>query len=86
VESDFSVFHRVDDPYVLPAHLFVARLEQLIHYPGAVRARALAELERARVQDGLPGQGGSVQSDAQTTWVDDVTTHPAFAGAVARQQ
>jgi hypothetical protein len=88
MESDFSVFHRVDDPYALPGPVFAARLNQLVHYRGAVRGRALAELESGRSDQGaVPGRRGPVPgAEPGTEWVQDVTTHPAFAGAVARQQ
>lgn len=58
LESDFSVFHRIDDPYSLPGPVFVARLRQLVHYRGAVRGRALAELESSRTDPtGVPDDG-----------------------------
>jgi hypothetical protein len=88
MESDFSVFHRVDDPYALPAPVFAGRLNQLVHYQGAVRARALAELESSQSDAGaVPGRGGAMPGvPAGAEWVQDITAHPAFAGAVTRQQ
>lgn len=89
MESDFSVFHRIDDPYSLPAPIFVARLGQLMHYRGAVRGRALAELESSRAdQAAVPGHGGSVQPAGLppgTQWIPgDAAKAGDFAGVVKR--
>lgn len=92
VESDFSVLHRVDDPYALPAPVFAARLGQLPHYPGAVRGRAMAELERSDSGQGhgavlgqpAMGAGQRAGLPSGTQWVPDVTKSAAFAGIVTR--
>lgn len=83
VESDFSVFHRVDDPYIMPGPLFVTYLRNLVHYRGAVRGRALAELHQQ--QEAVPGHRGSVWSDdraGDVRWVDPAAApaHAGFAG------
>jgi hypothetical protein len=87
VESDFSVFHRCDDPYALPAPVFAARLGQLMHYRGAVRGRALAELE-SRQSDpaGAPGRGEQpVGLPPGTQWIPgDAAKAGDFVGVVKR--
>lgn len=65
MESDFSVLHRIDDPYALPGPVFTARLQCLPHYPGAVRARALAEYAARHDAPGVPGDRGPVRAGAQ---------------------
>lgn len=63
LESDFSVFHRIDDPYSLPGPVFVARLRQLVYYRGAVRGRAQAELESRNTDPtAVPEPGRPVRS------------------------
>lgn len=42
LESDFSVFHRVDDLYAVPSRRFLAWADRLVHYAGALRATAEA--------------------------------------------
>lgn len=41
IESDFSVLHRVEDPYQLPAPRFFSRAERFPYYNGAVRGALL---------------------------------------------
>lgn len=48
LESDFSVFHRVDDMYALPAAVFVSRAERMYAYKGALRMRAEMESSDSR--------------------------------------
>lgn len=46
LESDFSVFHRVDDMYALPAEQFFALSVRMAAYSGALAARFRQEGER----------------------------------------
>jgi hypothetical protein len=83
------VFHRCDDPYALPAPVFAARLGQLMHYRGAVRGRALAELEsRQSDPTAVSGHGGSAQPAGLppgTQWIPgDAAKAGDFAGVVKR--
>lgn len=47
LESDFSVFHRVDDMRQMPARRFLVLADRLVHYEGAFRAVVKAEAEAA---------------------------------------
>lgn len=42
IESDLSVFHRIDDPYPLSGSRMIRLIERLPVYEGAVRAALLA--------------------------------------------
>lgn len=50
IDSDLSVFHRVDDPDALSSSRFIRLAEFLPHYSGAVRNRMLVELRNAGPQ------------------------------------
>lgn len=54
IESDMSVFHRVEDVYVMRADTFFRRAEQLPAYEGALRARLRREQSRVAGQPGEP--------------------------------
>jgi hypothetical protein len=54
LESDFSVFHRIDNMYDLPAREFLAKAERLAAYTGVMQARVVAE-ERERAEGGESG-------------------------------
>jgi hypothetical protein len=85
VESDFSVFHRVDDPYALPAPVFAVRLGQLMHYRGAVRGRALAELDKRQDDPVLGGPAVPAGLPPGTQWIPgDAAKAGDFAGVVKR--
>jgi hypothetical protein len=43
LESDFSVFHRVDDMYAVPTRRFLAWAGRLVNYDGALRAAARSD-------------------------------------------
>ena len=45
IESDFSVFHRVDDVWSLPGPRFFRLAWRLAAYQGVMQARAVAEAE-----------------------------------------
>lgn len=48
LESDFSVFHRVDDMYALPAPKFFRQASRLFAYDGVLRRRLMNEIEHER--------------------------------------
>lgn len=48
VLSDFSVFHRIEDPLQLPSPRFFQLAERLPAYQGACQAKALAQQARQR--------------------------------------
>ena len=50
LESDFSVFHRIDDMYEMDAGRFWAMAERIMHYGGATAATARAQTEQPRVR------------------------------------
>ena len=57
IDSDMSVFHRVDDPRdSLPAPLYFARAVRLGAYQGVIQARVL---ERERGNAPTPGASGA---------------------------
>lgn len=47
IESDFSVFHRVDDVCTMPAPRFFKFAWRLMFYEGAMRGRMLALAEKS---------------------------------------
>lgn len=62
IESDFSVFHRVDNIAELSSSLFFDRAEMLPGYQGAVRAR----IEREALATKRPDPGiASLVADVQ---------------------
>lgn len=71
LESDFSVFHRVDDMYSMPARRFVSLANRLPAYQGVMTIRAEEQADRS-----APAVPGSVVSDS------DMRTDPAIAGLV----
>lgn len=46
IESDFSVFHRVEDVREIPASKFFPRVRRLVAYKGALRMTAEEEAEK----------------------------------------
>jgi hypothetical protein len=55
LESDFSVFHRIDNIYGLPAREFVAKAERMSAYAGVMQARVIEEKQREE-EGGVPMQ------------------------------
>lgn len=64
IESDLSVFHRVDDPMTLSGPSYFARAERLPAYEGVMRRRAQAEADR---NGGVSVTPGRVQVDDTTS-------------------
>lgn len=62
VESDMSVFHRVDDIMTLPGSLFFSRAERLGAYTGVVQARTLQERENGNGQTAAPSSSPQAQT------------------------
>lgn len=54
VESDLSVFHRVDNFRSLPSVRFYALASRLVHYDGAVRHVLTSVVERQRADASAP--------------------------------
>lgn len=72
IDSDMSVFHRVDDARTsLPAPLYFARANRLGAYAGVMQARIV---EQQRNENGTPSVGvsGPRQQGAATKVSDDV--------------
>ncbi len=65
IESDLSVFHRIDDPGPLPAERVYAMTRRLGFYQGVVRARLRAEAHRQ--QPDVPAGTQWVSSDQMQT-------------------
>lgn len=64
VESDMSVFHRVEDITTMRADVFVRRAQCLASYDGAVREQARRQaLEQAQMAGGAGQPGPSAQLD-----------------------
>lgn len=57
IESDFSVFHRVDDPLSLAGPEFFRKAYRLPAYPGVLAARVVAQETRSRPDHGAPRAG-----------------------------
>lgn len=53
VRSDFSVFHRIDDPFTLGSAEFFELAEWLPAYPGACQVMIRAKLQREEVSPGM---------------------------------
>lgn len=74
LDSDFSVFHRVDDFRALPAPRMFALAQRLPAY-GGVMAHRVAEV---RAEGQTPElEPGEVSSDPHT-----LTTHPGLSGLI----
>lgn len=76
VDSDMSVFHRVDRPReTLDGPLYFARALRLSAYPGVIQAVVLAEQQRdsppPTVNVGLPG-GASIPGGAPSKVSDSM--------------
>lgn len=76
IESDFSVFHRVDDMYALSASTFFARFRMLSAYGGAF-ARSLASEAAAQLHT-----QGATSSPQRAV---DGDTPPDVVAAMQRQ-
>jgi hypothetical protein len=66
LESDFSVFHRVDDLYELDAERFWAMAERIMHYGGATVAavrRVQADQPRVRYVEDEHGAPAALTPD-----------------------
>lgn len=46
LESDFAVFHRIEDPWSLPGPEFFRKAHRIAAYRGVMYARAMAEHHR----------------------------------------
>jgi hypothetical protein len=55
LESDFSVFHRVDDMYAMPAPRFFRLAERIAAYEGVMTARIRAEQAQEQPIQQEPG-------------------------------
>lgn len=84
IESDMSVFHRIDDPRAMPAQRFIDLAMRLPAYTGVMRR--LLEREVIEEQDepmsNAPrpqGQGGEARHVSSDN-LDTLAADPAFAG------
>lgn len=81
VESDMSVFHRIDDVRAMPARLFIDRALRLTAYKGVMRALAEAEQdEDTGAPDAHAGRDGSGVRHVESSAVN-LVTDPGFGGA-----
>jgi hypothetical protein len=61
IESDFSVFHRIDDPWSMPGPKFFRFALRLPAYAGVMAARVMAEQEKPEtVSRGRPTEDRKV--------------------------
>lgn len=63
IDSDLSVFHRVDDPMQLAGSRYFSLVELLPYYDGAVRGRIVAEEREQQAayepaMSGIPASSG----------------------------
>jgi len=63
IESDLSVFHRVDDPASLPGPKFFSLALRLGAYQGVIAARMAEEQERADQRGGGNGEQARIVPD-----------------------
>lgn len=57
IESDFAVFHRVDDPLSLSGPEFFRKAARLAAYSGVLAARVAARETRSQPSHRAPGAG-----------------------------
>lgn len=74
LESDFSVFHRVDNIYAMPARRFVQLAVRLPAYQGVMAFRAAEYAERGHAGRPAEHRGSDIS--------EDIKTDPALAGLV----
>lgn len=58
LESDFSVFHRVDDIYAMPSARFFRLAERIFAYQGVCALKAQADHEAAQPQPAIASREG----------------------------
>jgi hypothetical protein len=74
IESDFSVFHRVDDPLALAGPEFFRKAVRLAAYTGVMAARVAAQHERSQP---LAATGRGAGSEVRTVSLDTMMAqHP----------
>lgn len=71
LESDFAVFHRIDDPLSLSGPEFLRKATRLSAYSGVMAARVMAARERSTP---ARRQGGETPRSVSLTQV--MATHP----------
>lgn len=71
LESDFSVFHRVDDLHALPAARFFRLAARIFAYEGVMTARYVAETEKTARR-----HGGTAQQVKRASVSEMALTHP----------
>ena len=87
--SDFSVFHRVDYPELLPAQVFIDRAIRLGAYAGALAARLTREEQQGGVTPSAPAPGapaGARRDGSQNRTVNStaaaLATDPGLGGMI----
>lgn len=63
IESDFSVFHRVDDPLSLAGPEFFRKAYRLSAYSGVLAARVAAAQDRSAPATRPSGHGGREKTE-----------------------
>ncbi len=77
LESDFSVFHRVDDIYAMDGPQFFSRAYRLSAYQGVMAIRAQAGEQTVKVGSGVqPGE------EVVPSTRSELTSNAAFKGLV----
>lgn len=72
IESDLSVFHRVDDYMTMPAPRFFSLVPRLSAYAGVLQARAVEEQENGGARHVAPSGGASAPgAPSQATTVSN---------------
>jgi hypothetical protein len=72
IESDFSVFHRIEDPWSMPGPKFFRYAVRLPAYAGVMAARVAVEQEKSGTV-----QSGQSTSDRKVVPLSQVeATHP----------
>jgi hypothetical protein len=69
IESDLSVFHRIDDPWSMPGPRFFRFVMRLPAYAGVMAARVVAQQEK-------PGTGRSTEERKSVELSDIERLHP----------
>lgn len=77
IRSDMSVFHRIDDIEAMPALRFIAFVERLAHYEGALRHEALARIQASDTPP--PAVEPVVVDAAEQGDFDAMSTHPVWS-------
>lgn len=84
IDSDLSVFHRVDDPMQLAGSRYFSLVELLPYYDGAVRGRIVAEAREQQAHEpampGIPAPSGPAMLESAELLAEMTHNDQGFPG------